>query len=135
VKSINRPLVAAIVTFALVLGFAQAQSTQVERDINIVFAVELDGAVVACPDGYPITRLAACFRVWGDHDFISLRMNHAVRQYYDASWATAWNAQGPLMLRTLRVETLPNLYVFLSIDPQDPYRTIVWFIEQRRFPN
>lgn len=124
-----------LITLALFLGaFAQAQPTNLESDLATIFATELDGAIVACPQDYPITHLAACFRVWGSNDLTSMQLNNAFNGYNDVKWLIPWEANGSVLMRAFEVTGHPIVQVFLTRDPSDTSRTMVWFIEFERFP-
>lgn len=132
---LNRIAVTALVTLALAFGFvAQAQPTEYEKNLSIIFATDIEGTIVSCPAGWPITDLAACFRVWGSHDLVSMQLNNAMASYSDANWTHPWNGQDGVMIRAFYVKGYTDTLVFLTQDGSDSSRTIVWFIEQDRFP-
>ena len=137
VRSLALALVAAL-AFGLVAS-AQAQSTDAEQSLRTILANDTDGIVVTCPATYPISDLAACFVLSADFDLARMQIERSIRQYNDASWPVPWSLSDDrsVQSRFLEVTGQPMFIIFMTPDyaaRNSDYSTVVWVIEQERFP-
>lgn len=126
----------AILIAALLSAAALAQPTDFEDQLATILASGTDGVMITCPPGYPISGMAACYRVWGSFDLTSAELNRLIRTYSDASWPLPWSESDArdVLLRPLAIDGRPLAFVILTPSPTDDFETIVWVIEEKRFP-
>lgn len=131
--------VAFIALAAAFFATAQAQPTTFETQLSWVLANDVDATIINCPAEYPITNLAACFRMTSGFDLSRSWLELSISGYGDATWVSPWTVSddGTVNTRALEVEGHPLAGIFLTPDynsRNSDYSTIVWVIELNRFP-